>query len=123
MWSEQVLFLFVDHKTLMKALINKLKIKKKETVDFIIRGEPPTLVSQSYGSIILCFDTSDTIYICAPGCFFRVPSLAAGLVTLVQLFFVLDIHYPKHASRLFEFVAHVCGVKSSNLSNSQKILL
>ena len=103
-------------------MILKMKMKRRSLINSIIRQGNPQTIGQDYGSVVLCLKNT-SLYIAALDFYFEVPDLANGLVTMMKLFYALDIHYPTIARSLFAFLEHVSGKKNLALSISQRQLL
>ena len=108
-YQQQFTILLVDDVQAVAAMISRMKLKKKDVLSTLIRRGTPQTVGAAYGSITMAVHDRQ-LYVVALDSYFSVSSLAHGFIAMVQLFYILDIHYPKPAGSMLRFIAHLCGI-------------
>ena len=92
----------------MKQLIGKCGLKGREAIaPYLLKKGDPAVISQEYGSVVLCKHNNNLHVSVYKGFTFPVNSLAEGLNYVIMMFFLLHIDYPKASPTIFQSLANL----------------
>ena len=99
-----------DIELTVKQIISKCGLKGRDAIaPYLLKKADPAVISQEYGSVVLCLHKNNLHVSTYKGFTFPVTSLAEGLNYVIMMFFLLHIDYPKASPTIFQCLANLHG--------------
>lgn len=107
------------------TLIQAMKLNPAEKViKKVLVVADPAVTANTYGSVIGCYHEGQLHVAIYGGYSFPVANVPELLMTLVQLFYILNINYPSSAVSFFNFMAYLHNAPTQkSLPKAQKDLI
>lgn len=90
---------------MVQQILKFMNIKTPGCLDSVIMRGSPATISAKYLSVLLVVDDGQLFVSVWSGYHVPVPSLAVGLATLAQLFYVLNIEFTAKSRSFLQFLA------------------